>query len=197
MIKLNAETKKQLLNLFITKRIALEGNILKLIEEDSDEEFKKYLDEAIRLDTEARKKRLEITKRIQSQNIELTKAQDENTLLMNKLKAALTEAQDSKIEAEQLRDAAMEDLDTFQKKAQFELIGLIIKVALIIIGGVGLITTGLYVFAMINHYDTKILESSWSNMFGILLTNSFSIIGTIMGVKYATDNGYNKSRDDD
>jgi predicted outer membrane lipoprotein len=25
-------------------------------------------------------------------------------------------------------------------------------------------------------------------MFGILLTNAFSIIGTIMGVKYASDN---------
>ena len=36
--------------------------------------------------------------------------------------------------------------------------------------------------------DTDIIGSTWSNMFGILLTNSFSIIGTIMGVKYATDN---------
>ena len=93
-----------------------------------------------------------------------------------------------KLEAEKLRDAAVEDLDTLQKRTQFELIGLIVKSALYVIIGVGLITTGLYVFAMTNHYDTKILESSWSNMFGILLTNSFSIIGTIMGVKYATDN---------
>ena len=105
-----------------------------------------------------------------------------------KLKSALDEAKDAKLEAEKLRDAAVEDLDTLQKRTQFELIGLIVKCALYVIIGVGLITTGLYVFAMTNHYDTKILESSWSNMFGILLTNSFSIIGTIMGVKYATDN---------
>lgn len=36
-------------------------------------------------------------------------------------------------------------------------------------------------------YDSKIIESTWSNLFGILLTNSFSIVGTIMGVKYATE----------
>jgi len=190
MINLNKETKQQLLEIFKSKRIALEGNILKLIQEDSDEEFKAYLDEAKRLDTESRKKRLEITKKIQSQNIDLTKAQDENIGLMNKLKAALTEAQDAKFEAEQLRDAAVEDLDSYQKRAQFELIGLIVRVALIVVLGVGVVTTGLYVFAMVNHYDTKLLESAWSNMFGILLTNSFSIIGTIMGVKYAA--GENK-----
>jgi len=195
MIKLSNETKQQLLEIFKSKRIALEGNILKLIEEDSDEEFKAYLAEAKRLDTDSRRKRLEITKRIQSQNIELTKAQNENTALMNKLKAALTEAQDAKVEAEQLRDAAVEDLDSYQKRAQFELIGLIVRVALIVVLGVGVVTTGLYIFAMVNHYDTKILESAWSNMFGILLTNSFSIIGTIMGVKYATGDNKSKSGD--
>jgi hypothetical protein len=35
--------------------------------------------------------------------------------------------------------------------------------------------------------DTTLLGNAWTNMFGILLTNSFSIIGTIMGVKYATE----------
>jgi hypothetical protein len=188
MIRLSDETKKQLLDIFKSKRIALEGNILKLIDPGTDEEFKAYLDEAKRMDTDSRRKRLEITKKIQSQNIDLTKAQEENIALMNKLKAALTEAQDAKFEAEQLRDAAVDDLDSYQKRAQFELIGLIVRVALIVVLGVGVITTGLYVFAMINRYDTKILESAWSNMFGILLTNSFSIIGTIMGVKYATGN---------
>jgi hypothetical protein len=39
---------------------------------------------------------------------------------------------------------------------------------------------------MIFNYERTIIESTWSNLFGILLTNSFSIIGTIMGVKYAT-----------
>jgi len=34
--------------------------------------------------------------------------------------------------------------------------------------------------------DTQVISAAWSNMFGILLTNAFSIIGTIMGIKYAS-----------
>jgi len=190
MFKLTKETKKCLIEIYKNKNISLEGNILKLIDVDGEEdaEFNEYIKNAITLDKDVRRKRLDITKQIQSQNKQLLAAQKENEKLMTELKSALDEAKDAKLEAEKLRDAAVEDLDTLQKRTQFELIGLIVKCALYVIIGVGLITTGLYVFAMTNHYDTKILESSWSNMFGILLTNSFSIIGTIMGVKYATDN---------
>jgi len=189
MVKLNKETRDCLLEIYNSKNISLEGNMLKLLEEDPDDpEFNQYLQKAIATDRDTRKKRLDITKQIQSQNRALLTAKNENDNLMIELTAALEEAKNAKHEAEKLRDAAVEDLDTLQKRTQFELIGLIVKSALYVIIGVGLITTGLYVFAMTNHYDTKILESSWSNMFGILLTNSFSIIGTIMGVKYATDN---------
>ena len=106
---------------------------------------------------------------------------------MVELQNALDEAEASKYEAENLRDAAVEDLDTLQKRTQFELIGLIVKTALWIIGGVGLLTTLLYLYVLSSGIDAKIIESTWSNLFGILLTNSFSIIGTIMGVKYATE----------
>ena len=34
---------------------------------------------------------------------------------------------------------------------------------------------------------TQLIASTWSNIIGILLTNAFSIIGTIMGVKYASE----------
>jgi hypothetical protein len=74
-----------------------------------------------------------------------------------------------------------------QKKTQFELIGQIVKVALWVILGVGIITTLLFAFTLVTGKENPILESTWSNLFGILLTNSFSIIGTIMGVKYATE----------
>ena len=74
-----------------------------------------------------------------------------------------------------------------QKKTQTELIGKIVKVALFVIIGVGIITTILYIIAMFTDKDTQIIGSTWSNMFGILLTNAFSIIGTIMGVKYASE----------
>jgi hypothetical protein len=55
-----------------------------------------------------------------------------------------------------------------------------------IVCSVGVITTALFGISLFTGVDNKIIESAWSNMFGILLTNSFSIIGTIMGVKYAT-----------
>jgi hypothetical protein len=189
MIRFTTELKRDLLDIYKSKRIALEGNILKIIErEGSDEdEFNQYIDEAIDVDRETRRKRLDITKQIQQRNNELSSAQKENSKLMSELRDALDEAKKAKSEAEKLRDAAVEDFDSLQKRTQFELMGLIVRSALYVIMGVGLITTLLYFYAMTHNFDTKILESSWSNMFGILLTNSFSIIGTIMGVKYATD----------
>jgi hypothetical protein len=52
--------------------------------------------------------------------------------------------------------------------------------------GVGVITTGVYIFTMAMGKDTQIISAAWANMFGILLTNAFSIVGTIMGIKYAS-----------
>ena len=188
MIKFCKEIKDQLIELAETKRLYLEGNLLKVVEDDPEDiKFTEYLETANKLDKETRKKRLDITKQIQQRNNELTTAQNENNKLMDELQDALDESKKARLEAEKLRDVAVEDLDSLQKRTQFELIGKIVKSALMVIIGVGLITTGLYLFAMVNHYDTKILESSWSNMFGILLTNSFSIIGTIMGIKYTSE----------
>ena len=193
-MKITKDTRDSLLELS-KKKIYLEGNILKVIKaEPNDKEFNEYLNISIEKDSTSRRKRLDVTKQVQNQNKELIKSQEDNQHLMSDLKTALDEAEKSKIEAvnakaeaEKLRDLAVEDLDTLQKKAQFELIGVIVKVALIVIIGVGLITTGLYATALFMGMDTTLLGNAWTNMFGILLTNSFSIIGTIMGVKYATE----------
>lgn len=179
MISVDKKTIEQLLKLYNDKKIGLEGNIVKLIKTD-DEAFKHYLDECVENDNENRRKRLTITKQIQAQNSELKKAKEENERINSELSVALSEAEEAKKNAEN-------DLDILQKRTQFELIGLIVKVALTIIICVGVITTGMYIYILHIGGDTKIIESSWGNMFGILLTNSFSIIGTIMGVKYATE----------
>ena len=89
--------------------------------------------------------------------------------------------------AEDAKDAALDDLEIVQKKSQFELMGTIVKVALYVIMGVGITTTLMYAIALTSGADTQIIGSTWSNMFGILLTNAFSIVGTIMGVKYASE----------
>jgi Fe2+ transport system protein B len=185
------------------KRVYAEGSFLKVLEaEKDDKEFQEYLDLCKEKDSDARKKRLAITKQIQEQNRELERVNKENESVNKQLSKALQEAhkqsenalqskQEAEIakrEAEKLRDEAITDLEAFQKKTQTELMGSIVKVALMVILGVGLITTALYVFVLLQGHDSKIIESTWSNLFGILLTNSFSIIGTIMGVKHATKN---------
>lgn len=162
------------------KKVYIEGNFVKLLADSTDDDVRVYIDECKTKDIKARKKRLQITKQVQKQNKELEEAAV--------IKEALVlELQNSLEETKKLRDEALEDLEVMQKRTQFELISTIVKVALWVIVGVGVLTTVMYAWAMMSKTDTQIIGSTWSNMFGILLTNAFSIVGTIMGVKYATD----------
>jgi negative regulator of genetic competence, sporulation and motility len=194
-MKLTEEFKAQLVELGKEKKVFLEGNILKVIELEEGDPFKAYVDLAVESDKEIRKKRLEITKQVQAQNKDLERKRKEleekaqlleekaaeNDRLMEELKEAVQLAEDAKKVAEN-------DLDLLQKRTQFELIGNIVKYALWVIVGCGIITTAMYVLAIFHgSKETTLVGNTWSNLFGILLTNSFSIIGTIMGVKYASD----------
>lgn len=194
-MKVTPEVKEVLLTLAKEKKIYLEGNILKVLKaERGDKEFEEYLKVCKDRDVTARKKRLQVTKQVQSQNKDLVAKQQENDTLMIELQEALDEAKNAeqlaeslRKEAEQGKEKALEDLDLMQKKKQFQLIGKIVQVALWVILGVGLITTCLFAYTLVSGQENPILESTWSNLFGILLTNSFSIVGTIMGVKYASE----------
>jgi len=111
----------------------------------------------------------------------------------NKIDSLTTDLQQELNKSQKLKDsieieknAALNDLDNMIKKSQSELIKTIVKVALAVIVGVGIITTTLYWMAIMTNKDTQIIGSTWSNMFSVLLTNAFSIVGTIMGIKYAT-----------
>lgn len=215
MIKLSDNTQKELLELHKTKRIHLEGNILKVIDFDIETEFGQYINDCIEKETATRKKRLEINKKIQSQNSELIKWKEENIRIQEELLTSLDdtktakeeaecakeeaeklkekaeearfEAETAKIEAENARHIAENDLELAQKKTQFELMGTIVKVALWVIIGVGVVTTVVFIMSLLTNRDTAIIGSTWSNIVGILLTNAFSIVGTIMGVKYASE----------
>ena len=195
MIEITEHTRNVLLEVAKKKKIYVEGNFLKLLKAPKgDKEFEEYLKLCKEKDVTTRKKRLEVTKQVQSQNKDLVAKQEENDCLMAELQTALEEAKNATWEAEKLREEAekgkeqaLEDLDLMQKRSQFELIGTIVRVALIIIIGVGIITTIMYGIALTSGHDTQIIGSTWSNMFGILLTNAFSIVGTIMGVKYASE----------
>ena len=195
MIEVTKHIRDVLLNVAKKKRVYVEGNFLKLLKSpQGDVEFEEYLNICKEKDTTARKKRLQVTKQVQNQNKELVKKQEETDALMEELQIALESAKQSEEVANQLREEAekgmgkaLEDLELMQKKTQFELISTIVRVALVVIIGVGLITTLMYGIALTTGADTQIIGSTWSNMFGILLTNAFSIVGTIMGVKYATE----------
>ena len=169
------------------RNVWIEGNIIKVLKAEPGSDFEEYLNLANQRDRENRKKRLDITKQIQQQNKELIEQKEENERIGEELKLALENAEEAREEAERAKAVAEADLDILQKRTQFELVGTIVKVALWVIIGVGIVTTALYVVALFEGKDTQIIGSTWSNMFGILLTNAFSIIGTIMGVKYASE----------
>ena len=222
MIKLDKNSEDNLIKLFESKNVGLEGNVIKLIESDNDL-FKDYLKKCTDKDKDSRRKRLEITKKIQLQNNELSDLNEQNQKMMEDLQSTLKEAEEQKVKietqngelidwreenekiqqelqkemiksetarirAEEAKTNAINDLDILQKKNQTELISTIVRVALYIIVGVGIVTTGVYVFTLIMGKDTQVISAAWSNIFGILLTNAFSIVGTIMGIKYATEN---------
>jgi len=195
MIEVTKHTRDILLQVAKSKRVYVEGNFLKLLKApEGDTEFEEYLNLCKEKDSTSRRKRLQVTKQVQNQNKELVNKQEETDALMIELQAALDSAKEAEEEANQLREEAekgmgkaLEDLELMQKKTQFELISTIVKVALYVIIGVGILTTAMYAVALLSGTDTQIIGSTWSNMFGILLTNAFSIVGTIMGVKYATE----------
>jgi hypothetical protein len=188
MIEITEHTRNVLLEVAKKKKIYVEGSFLKILQAPpGDKEFEEYLKLCKEKDTANRRKRMGIALEVQQQNKDLLVAAEENEQLTQDLQIALAEAEEAKIEAERLRDNAMEDLELLQQKTQFELVGTIVRIALGVIVGVGILTSVMYGIAIIAGHDTQIIGSTWSNMFGILLTNAFSIVGTIMGVKYATE----------
>lgn len=125
----------------------------------------------------------------------------ENVNSKNKIDALSKELQVELDNSKKLKDSieieknnALNDLDVLMKKSQSELIKVIVKCALSVIIGVGIVTTTLYWMAIVMGKETQIIGSTWSNMFSVLLTNAFSIVGTIMGIKYATQEGGKKEK---
>ena len=125
-------------------------------------------------------------KQIEFQNAELLSWKEENERIQLELQEEMKRTESAREEAEHAKANALSDLDLLQKKTQTELMGNIVKVALGVIMFVAVITTAMYVFSIVMGKEVNTIGPAWSNMFGILLTNAFSIVGTIMGVKYAT-----------
>jgi len=123
---------------------------------------------------------------IDQQNKELLLWKEENEKIKGELVDALHIAEVARTNAEN-------DLTILQNKTQFELMGKIVKTALFIIIGIGITVTLIFCLSLFAGKDTQFSQqastigTTWTNIIGILLTNCFSIVGTIMGIKHATD----------
>jgi hypothetical protein len=163
----------------ITKQVQIQNKDLTTLNEEN-QRMMEELQETLK-NVEESKLTFEV------QNRELNEWKQENLRLTDELQTEMVKSEQARITAENAKNEAENNLDLIQKKTQFELINNIVRVALYVIIGVGCITTGIYVYSMSIGMDTDIIGSTWSNMFGILLTNSFSIVGTILGVKYGAN----------
>jgi len=102
-MRLPEEVEQAFIALQEERRVRLEGNILKMLETDS-EAFQEYIQNGLAKDDELRKKRLEITRQVQDQNKKLQQKAEENDKLMDEIKQALADA-------DQAKEDALNDLD--------------------------------------------------------------------------------------
>jgi len=123
-------------------------------------------------------------------NKAMLQAKQEAELSLKEAQKARHEAELARIESEKSRqesdnakNSAINNLELLQKKTQFEMIGNIVKVALWVIVGVGVTVTLVYLISMMLSLKTDVIGSAWVNVMSILLTNAFSIVGTLMGMK--------------
>ena len=106
MIKIDKETKKQLLEMWRTRKIGIEGNLLKVIDTDGDEEFNQYILESTERDKESRKKRLDMTKQVQSQNRDLIVWKEENEKIQKELKDSLAKTEETMLQVTHSKEEA-------------------------------------------------------------------------------------------
>jgi hypothetical protein len=162
----------------VTKQVQQQNKELS----DLNEANQKIMEELQTTLKEAENQKLQI----ENQNRELIEWKKENEKIQIELQNEMIKSEEARITAESAKKNAENDLDLLQKKTQNELASIIVKVAIWVILSAGVITTLMYMMALYTKQDTQIIGSTWSNMFSILLTNAFSIVGTIMGIKYAT-----------
>lgn len=94
-IKLSPEIRQILLQYAQKLGLYMEGNLLKLIDADGDEQFINYLKEAADRDLSIRSKRLRITKQIQEQNKNLVLLNEKLQKTISELEVARDKAEDA------------------------------------------------------------------------------------------------------
>ena len=100
MIILSDDIKKQLIDLYENKGVRIEGNIIKLLDTTDDPVFEEYISKCISEDKERQKKRLDITKQVQTQNNELNNLNEENQRILEELQQSLKDLEDQRMTLE-------------------------------------------------------------------------------------------------
>ena len=95
MIEFPEETRKSLLALVKTNSFYIDGNLLKILQDSGDEEFRNYLNLAKERDKNIRVKRLDLTKQIQTQNKDLDSLNKKLMTSLTQLEVAKNNALDS------------------------------------------------------------------------------------------------------
>ena len=90
------DTVEEALRKAKAKKVYIEGNFVKIISKSLPTDVKEYIEESKRRDIDSRRKRLEITKRVQKQNTELAEAAVIKEALVIELQNALDGSQATK-----------------------------------------------------------------------------------------------------
>jgi len=188
-IQLSSDTLKSLIELHKQHNILLEGNILKAIDLDTAPPEKlAYLKEALKRDTEQKRRQLSITEQVRRQNKELEtvnekleKALKEKNQALELVEQKISESIRDKYEADYARLNAERDLEIELKKSKNQSRG---RATIIII---------ILMFFIVALYASLVYYLQTETAFQAFSTMCTTIVGAIVGYL----GFYFKTRDDD
>ena len=166
------------------KGVYLEGALLKVISKSNtlrDEDWLEYLELAHDRDDIKSKERVELTQEALNQKTELEKAHKKIKQQYELLKKEKAKVEDDVCTLEK-------NLKVLREKNQLKIMNNVVNICLRIIIGIGVSCSLILVFMLFFGKQSDLVESTWSQSILLMLSNSFSIIATIQGVKSIKEN---------
>lgn len=164
--------------------IYLEGALLKVLTKEnklSDDDWIEYLKIANDRDENKSKERVELTHEALNQKTELERAHKKIKQQYKLLKEEKEKVEDNVCTLEN-------DLKILREKNQLRILNHVVNICLRIIIGIGFSCSIILVVMLLFGKQSDLIESTWSQSILLMLSNAFSIIATIQGVKSLKDN---------
>lgn len=165
------------------KGIYLEGALLKVISKSNtlrDEDWIGYLKLASERDEIKSRERVELTQEALNQKSELERAHKKIKQQYELLKTEKAKVEDDVCNLEK-------NLKVLREKNQLKIMNNVVNICLRIIIGIGVSCSLILIIMLICGNQSDLVESTWSQSILLMLSNSFSIIATIQGVKSLKD----------